>query len=253
MKFSELDAEMRRYETAHDHSVLPGLFMVARLDGRGFTRLTRETHSFDAPFDVRFRDAMIATVRHLFEGGFRFVYGYTQSDEISMLFHPEAGVFGRKLRKLNSVLAGEASGVFSVELGHPAAFDCRISQLPTAAKVVDYFRWRAEDAHRNSLNAHAYWMLRGHGRSKRDATEQLLGMSVSAKNELLFEHGTNFNDVPTWMRRGVGMYWREIEREGFNPQTEQVVSCTRRELHVDLELPRRDAYGAFVRDRLESS
>jgi hypothetical protein len=42
MKFDELDARMRVFETAHDHSVLPGLFMVVRLDGRGFTRLTKD-------------------------------------------------------------------------------------------------------------------------------------------------------------------------------------------------------------------
>ena len=38
MKFDDLDERMRIFETAHDHRVLPGVFMVARLDGRGFTR-----------------------------------------------------------------------------------------------------------------------------------------------------------------------------------------------------------------------
>ena len=119
MKFDDLDATMRRFETAHDHCVLPGLHMVARLDGRGFTRLTRELHAFEAPFDPRFRDMMIATTQHLMTSGFRLVYGYAQSDEISLLFHPEADTFGRKLRKLNSLLAAEASARFSVELGAP--------------------------------------------------------------------------------------------------------------------------------------
>ena len=39
MKFDELDQRMRVYETAHDLCVLPGLWIVARLDGRNFTRL----------------------------------------------------------------------------------------------------------------------------------------------------------------------------------------------------------------------
>jgi hypothetical protein len=34
MDFEELDNRLRLFETAHDHPVLPGLFMVARLDGR---------------------------------------------------------------------------------------------------------------------------------------------------------------------------------------------------------------------------
>ncbi|MEM8535743.1 MAG: guanylyltransferase, partial [Chloroflexota bacterium] len=28
MKFDELDERMRQFETAHDHCVLPGIFMV---------------------------------------------------------------------------------------------------------------------------------------------------------------------------------------------------------------------------------
>jgi tRNA(His) guanylyltransferase len=56
MKFDELDAKMRVFETAHDLCVLPGIFMVARIDGRNFTRLTKEVFKFEAPFDPKFRD-----------------------------------------------------------------------------------------------------------------------------------------------------------------------------------------------------
>ena len=102
MKFDELDDQMRVFETAHDLCVLPGLYMVARLDGRSFTRLTKEVHQFEAPFDARFRDMMLATAEHLMTGcGFNVVYGYTQSDEISLLFALEENSFQRKLRKLH--------------------------------------------------------------------------------------------------------------------------------------------------------
>jgi len=87
MKFDDLDSKMRQFETVNDFCVLPGIFMVARLDGRGFTRLTKEVHQFEAPFDIRFRDHMIKTVEHMMDCGFRVVYGFTQSDEISLLFH----------------------------------------------------------------------------------------------------------------------------------------------------------------------
>jgi len=156
MKFDELDAKMRVFETAQDQVVLPEMFMVARIDGRSFTKLTKQKQTFEAPFDERFRDFMIETVKHLMTCGFRIVYGYTQSDEISLLFHPDEQLFGRKIRKYNSLLAGEASAKFSLQLGDVAAFDCRISQLPNAALVVDYFRWHNEDAFRHSLSAHAY-------------------------------------------------------------------------------------------------
>ena len=163
MKFDDLDKKMRVFETAADLCVLPGMFMVARLDGRSFTRLTKEGCQFETPFDVRFRDLMVATTETLMTCGFRVLYAYTESDEISLLFDPAEQLFGRKLRKYNSTLAGEASAQFSVRLGQPACFDCRISQLPTTELVVDYFRWRSADASRNALNSWCYWTFRKDG------------------------------------------------------------------------------------------
>lgn len=250
MKFDELDQKMRVFETAHDHCVLPGLYMVARLDGRSFTRLTREVHHFAAPFDERFRGYMIATTAHLMNCGFRVLYGYTQSDEISLLFHPDEETFGRKLRKYNSILAGEASAQFSLLLGHLAGFDCRISQLPTVDLVVDYFRWRSEDAHRNALNAHCYWLLRKEGYSVGKATAALEGLSVAAKNELLFQRGINFNDLPNWQKRGAGLYWESYDKVGFNPVTGEQTLTQRRRIKQELELPLKDAYGQLIRSLL---
>ena len=65
-------------------------------------------------FDERFRDLMISTTKHLMEhSGFDVIYGYTESDEISLLFSLNVETFGRKIRKYNSVLAGIASAVFT--------------------------------------------------------------------------------------------------------------------------------------------
>ena len=108
---------------------------------------------------------MVETTAHVMQCGFRMLYGYTQSDEISLLVHRDEQAFGRKLRKYESILAGEASAKFALLLGTHAAFDCRISQLPNPELVVDYFRWRSEDAHRNALNGHCYWLLRKQGRA----------------------------------------------------------------------------------------
>lgn len=116
---------------------------------------------------------MIDTVKHLMQCGFRIVYGYTESDEISLLFHPDDNTFGRKVRKINSVLAGEASAYMSLSLGVCACFDSRVIPLPNLECVKDYFSWRQEDAHRNSLNAHCYWMLRKKGMGVRKATKQI--------------------------------------------------------------------------------
>jgi tRNA(His) guanylyltransferase len=253
MKFDELDAGMRVFETAHDYSVLPGVYMVARIDGRNFTRLTKEVHKFEAPYDERFRDMMIQTTAHLMNCGFRSVYGYTQSDEISLLFHPEITTFDRKVRKYNSVLAGEASAKFSLLLGDHACFDCRISELPNIDYLVDYFRWRNEDAHRNALNGHCYWVLRKEGENVERATKALHKLSVAEKNELLWQRGLNFNDLPLWQRRGIGLYWETFGKSAKNPLTGEDVLATRRRLKTDTELPMKDDYGFFVRKLVEDS
>ncbi|MBK6462881.1 MAG: guanylyltransferase [Myxococcales bacterium] len=248
MKFTDLDRRMRVFETAHDHCVLPGVHMVARIDGRSFSHLTRVAQKFDAPYDLRFRDCMVATLVHLATAtGFSVLYGYTQSDELSLLFRRDEALFGRKLRKLLSVLAGEASAKFSLELGALGAFDARISQLPRDEDVVDYFRWRHEDAARNALNGHAYWLLRGQGLDDHAATLRLRGASVADRNELLFRHGLNFNDVPAWQRRGSAVRWVSVAEPGLDPRTGEATVTERRRLIVDHDLPMKDDYDALVR------
>ncbi|AEV69290.1 tRNA(His) guanylyltransferase Thg1 family protein [Acetivibrio clariflavus] len=246
MKFDELDEKMRVYETAHDYCVLPEVYMVARIDGRNFTRLTKEIHKFESPYDIRFRDYMVATTEHLMNCGFRVIYGYTQSDEISLLFHIDENAFGRKVRKFNSILAGEASAKFSVLLGDVACFDCRISELPNSNAVIDYFRWRNEDASRNALNAHCYWMLRKKGKSAQEATGFLSGMSVAEKNELLFENGINFNDLPNWQKRGIGLYWEVYQKNCIDPRSGNEIIADRRRIKVDYDLPMKEEYSNFI-------
>lgn len=236
---------MRVFETAHDDRVLPGIYLVARLDGRRFTRLTREIYPFEVPFDSRFRDLMLDTAAHLL-AEFSARYAYTQSDEISLLFPLNGTLFNRKLRKLNSVLAGQASACFSLGLGKIAAFDCRICELPHTADVIDYFRWRSEDAHRNALNAHSYWALRKAGLSGEAAAVALRNRTVAEKNELLFQHGINFNDLPNWQKRGAGVYWEHHDKTGCNPITGESVVTQRRRLYRDLDLPMKDAYSVFI-------
>lgn len=246
MKFDELDEKMRVFETAHDQCVLPGIYIVARIDGRGFTKLTKERHQFEAPYDIKFRDMMIETVKHLMNCGFKIIFGYTQSDEISLLFDFNENSFNRKERKLNSILAGEASAKFSLLLGDIGAFDSRICQLPTKNLVIDYFRWRNEDAHRNALNAHCYWSLRKTGKSPEQSSGTTLRMSIAEKNELLFQQGINFNDLPNWQKRGIGLYWETYEKEAINPKTQEPVTALRNRIKVDTELPMKDLYSDFI-------
>jgi tRNA(His) 5'-end guanylyltransferase len=88
--------------------------------------------------------------------------------------------------------------------------------------------------------------LRKAGKSVKEATAELAGKSVEFKNELLFQHGINFNDLPTWQRRGVGLYWETYEKEGYNPLEQKKVRATRRRIKVDKELPMKDEYSGLI-------
>ncbi len=248
MKFDDLDAKMRVFETASDQCALPEMFLVARIDGRSFTRLTKELHNFEKPFDIKMRDYMVQTTAHLMNCGFNVIYGYTQSDEISLLFDRGINTFQRKLRKYNSVLAGEASAKFTLLLGDLAAFDCRISQLPTVDLVVDYFRWRNEDAHRNALNGYCYWNLRDSGKTVQQATTALSRLSVAEKNEMLFNQGINFNEIPNWQKRGTGLVWESYEKPSVNPLDGLQVNALRRRIKVEYDLPMKDEYSDFIKN-----
>lgn len=246
MNFDELDSQMRSYEQSIDKLLPADVLMLARLDGRSFTRLTKELCQFERPFDVRFRDMMTETVKQLMDCGFRVIYGFTESDEISLLFHPQEHAFGRKLRKYNSILAGVASAAFSLQLGQPGIFDCRMVPLPTLERVVDYFLWRQEDAHRNALNAHCYWLLRKQGAPAQQATEQVSALAFEGKHELLRGYGVDFDALPAWQKWGVGVWHSAHEREGLNPVTHEKTITVRRELSVEYQLPRGTAYAALI-------
>lgn len=252
MRFDDLDAKMREYEKVLDQRFPQDRFIVARLDGRNFTRLTKEGWpGLDAPFDKRFNDAMVSTVMHLMHCGFEVIYGFTESDEISLLFRYGTSTFERKVRKFNSLLAGEASAHFTATTGYKGVFDCRMICLPDLDSVVDYFRWRQEDAHRNALNSHLYWMYRKKGLPATQADKKLLGISVEQKRIMLQEGGVDFDGQPHWQLWGVGVFPVQVERRGLNPKTGQEEVGWRNELRAEYDLPIGELYGKFVRSLAE--
>jgi tRNA(His) guanylyltransferase len=234
---------LRALEYFHSLRLLPGVWAVIRVDGRSFSRFTESR--YEKPFDPAFHECMVKTAQRLLEE-FQGLYAYTESDEISLLLPRNWNLFDRELEKTVSLSAGIASVIFSLACGAAVAFDSRVWLGAEESLVVDYFRWRQADATRCALNGWCYWTLRKAGRSVAEATKQLEGQSPAFKNELLFQHGINFNELPAWQRRGTGLYWEQYEKEGFNPITKRTISATRRRVKIDRELPMKEEYDEFI-------
>ena len=198
-----LGDRMKGYERREtDRALLPMLPICARIDGRGFSRLTR---GMARPYDQGMVDAMVATARHLVAETHARI-GYTQSDEISLVWlaeGPKSDVFfSGKVQKMASVLAGMATAAFTraaldgelapyaVRLPH---FDARVWQVPSKAEATNAILWREQDATKNAISmaAGAYY-----------SHKQIDGKSGPEKQEMLFRAGVNFNDYPAAFKRG---------------------------------------------------
>jgi tRNA(His) 5'-end guanylyltransferase len=250
MKTDELEDRMRAMECFHSLRLMDGVFPIIRVDGRSFSRLTEA--KFEKPFDARFHEAMLLTAEALLKET-RAIYAYTESDEISLVCPKEWDFFDRELEKIVSVTASIAASSFSLAIGAPAAFDSRIVAAVDQAHVVDYFRWRQADVGRCALNGWCYWTLRKLGKSVGEATRALENKDLSFKNELLHKEGINFAKLPAWQRRGTGLYWETVEKEGYNPKKKEKVVTQRQRIRFDEELPAGDAYDQLLKKLLVGS
>lgn len=250
MRSDDLELRMRQLEWFHDLRALPGAWPIIRVDGRGFSKLTESR--FEKPFDSKFHAAMKAAAEALLVG-LQGIYAYTESDEISVLLPKDADLFDREVEKLVSVSAGIASSIFTKEVDEPAHFDSRLWLGPSTENVVEYFRWRQADATRCCLNGWCYWTLRKEGTPAGAATQLLHGKTTSELNEILFQRGVNFNDLPLWQRRGTGFCWEHFQKEGFNPVEGTVVLADRRRIRIDESLPKGEDYDRFLMELISKS
>jgi tRNA(His) 5'-end guanylyltransferase len=106
---------------------------------------------------------------------------------------------------------------------------------------------------RNALNGHCYWMRIKEGCTIDQATRTLHKLSVAEKNEMLWQRGINFNELPLWQRRGIGLYWETYGKPAKNRLTAEEVTAQRRRLKTDLELPMKDDYGHFIKRLVEAA
>lgn len=206
MKSDALGDRMKAYERREtDHRFMNFAPVVARMDGRGFSKWTA---GLARPYDENLSKVMIEVTRRLVaETGARI--GYTQSDEITLvMLVDEIGqsmMFDAKAQKLCSVLAAMTTSFFMVECiergGEELArramrapqFDARVFQVPNRGEATNAVLWREQDAAKNSVSMSA--------RSFYEHSE-LQGKTGPQMQEMMFQKGQNFNDYPSFFKRG---------------------------------------------------
>jgi len=205
----EFGDRMKQYEAIETARALdPHLPIYARIDGRSFSKFTR---GMERPYSPTMSAAMVETTKHLVANTHARV-GYTQSDEISLVWLAEGEgsdiLFSGKVLKLVSVLASMAAAKFATvcpqgyedRLPH---FDCRVFQLPSKIEAANAILWRAMDARKNSISMAAQALF---------SPKQLHGKRQADMLGMLQTSGVCFEDYPGFFKDGSFARRKVVER-----------------------------------------
>lgn len=210
--------------------------VAIRVDGKAFHTFTQ---GFQKPFDDLMVKSMQATMKYMCENIQGCVFGYTQSDEITLILIDykklnSSAWFNYEVQKLCSVAASMAtmafnkyfydnvfvynatatvdlSGkeypfkeVYSKAINKGAMFDARTFNIPKE-EVTNLIYWRQVDATRNSIQSvgQAYF---SHKELDKKSSDMIQCM-------LFEERGVNWNDYPTHLKRGSCCVKNEIVTE----------------------------------------
>ena len=155
--------KIKKYEKEFEISIPKDKHIIIRIDGHKFSKLSKKY--FNKPFDEDFSNTMIKAMEAVFEE-FQASFGYTQSDEITIII-PENGLkkgythpYNGRVQKIASLSASLASIKFNKEINKlknkkiDAWFDARVFSVPNL-KIVDVIAERKRDAIRNSKSMFA--------------------------------------------------------------------------------------------------
>lgn len=227
----DLGDRMKEYENVERRYLTRRMPTLIRIDGKAFHSFTK---GFQKPFDMVLMKSMWNTAKYLCENIMGCKIAYTQSDEITLLLTDyenirTEGWFDKNIQKMCSVSASMTTLAFNkafmeqtnymrrdIETDYvhddelclellkkfekyylkynTAMFDSRVFNIPKE-EVCNAFIWRQKDATRNAIQ-----MV---GRAN-FSHKQLNNKSCDDIQEMLFqEKGINFNDLPTYQKRGV--------------------------------------------------
>ena len=216
MNNNDLGKRMKEfYEQVPKTRLVRRMPVMIRIDGRAFHTFTR---GFQKPFDDILIKSMQETMKYLCENIQGCVFGYTQSDELTLVLVDykkltSSAWFDYEVQKMCSISASMATMAFNkffnnnvdeleminqadkyysaIERG--AMFDSRCFNVPKE-EVTNFVYWRQLDATRNSIQ------MVGQANFSH---KQLQGKSCNIIQDMLFtEKGINWNDLPVVKKRG---------------------------------------------------
>lgn len=264
----ELGTRMKKkYENTYRIELTKRTPVIVRIDGKAFHTFTKK---FAKPFDRILMDVMQQTMKACCENIEGCVFGYTQSDEISLLlidykkFNTNAW-FNYNIQKMASVSASIATlnfnRIFSDKLfgmvydhTHPERVG-KITKIYTEEElevydnalakgamfdsrcfnipkeeVCNYFYWRQIDAVRNSIE------MAGQANFSH---KELKHKTCNNIQDMLHElRGINWNDYPTDCKQGSCCYKVEESIVDIDPKMGEVQRKTRPKWKIDREIPK---------------
>jgi tRNA(His) guanylyltransferase len=237
MSNDSLGDRMKQYEDCYRITLPARMPIIIRLDGKAFHSYTKKCAK---PIDLGLIQCMNETTKYLCANIQGTQLAYVQSDEVSLLLNnytslESQGWFDNNIQKMVSVSAAMASAIFTANswriwgegILKPAFFDSRVFVLPKE-EVCNAMLWRQQDATRNSVQ-----MLARSLYSHKQCTDK----NNSELQEMIFQRGVNWNDCPTYQKRGRCVIKQVSQKPAVNKRTGESVVVNRSEWIVDDEIP----------------
>lgn len=217
MDNSDLAKRMKEYyEKIPKTKLMRRCPVIIRCDGKAFHTFTR---GFQRPFDEVLIKTMQETTKYLCENIQGCVLGYTQSDEISLVLvdykrFETSAWFDYEIQKMCSITAsmatmafnkfmhkniadiiwkGKYTTIYDDALKKGAMFDARVFNIPKE-EVANCIYWRQLDASRSSIQ-----MV---GQANFSHKELQNKSCNDIQDMLMTQKGVNWNDFPTYQKRG---------------------------------------------------
>ncbi len=206
MTNDSLGDRMKRYEDCYRAKLPKRVPKIIRIDGKAFHTYLKDARR---PYDPSVAGSMMAAANIVMtEIGGTARMAYIQSDECSILLNDALDVnteawFDNNIQKIASVSASIFTAAFNdsysvdVPFGEYsfALFDARVFILPDITEVCNYMIWRQQDATRNSIQQYGRHYF-SHGDLLNKSCDEI-------QNMLMTKHEFNWNDAPTWTKRGM--------------------------------------------------